>query len=115
MDHSLQAPGTALAARTPPPAPFFGAPVGNPRLRAVKEPDETRSKGRERQGTTACLWPTPGPLEPSTLLAALLELVTRPTTGRGGTHVDPGMVHELCDGQPLGGVRLQQEADQLLG
>lgn len=35
--------------------------------------------------------------------------------GRGGTHVDPGMVHELCDGQPLSGVRLQQEADQLLG
>ena len=46
MDQSPQAPGTAPAAHTPPPAPFFQAPVGNPRLRAVKEPDKTRSKGR---------------------------------------------------------------------
>ena len=33
--------------RLPPtPTPFFRAPVGNPRLRVVKEPDATRSKGR---------------------------------------------------------------------
>ena len=60
VDQSPQAPGTAPAARSPPPAPFFRAPVGNPRLRAVKESDKTRSKGRERQGTTAYHGPPQG-------------------------------------------------------
>lgn len=75
MDQTLQAPGTALAA--PDPEPLSFGLMGNLRLRVVKEPDETRS--RQRRGTTAYLWPTPGPLEPSTTPpAALLKLITRP-------------------------------------
>lgn len=34
---------------------------------------------------------------------------------RGRPYVDPGVVHELCDGHSLIGVCLQQQADQVFG
>lgn len=52
---------------------------------------------------------------PPSCPAVPLQLDTLPAMGGGGAHVDPGVVHKLSDGQPLCGVRLQQEADQLLG
>lgn len=33
----------------------------------------------------------------------------------GRPYVDPGVVHELCDGHSLIGVCLQQQADQVFG
>lgn len=89
------------------PQPSSQAQMRKPRLRELKEPG-----GGRRWGSATHLWPSPRRPEPSPACLAAL-LATPPTTG--GAHVDPGVVHELRDGQALRGVRLQQEADQLLG